>query len=290
MERWRKWFYEKDGLNYWGFSAYLVAGLGLFIAFFALLAHRWTIKPLAILLTVLSAAATYFISKYNVAIDSSMVLNTIHTDPTEVGQLLSLHMVPYVLFLVLLPVALILSLDITFRPSGRYLVSSLQVIGVALGVALACLYGNYNAIIRAGNVSKKYIVYSLVPINLISGGFNVAARAAEPYLNPPPQGRRRGRTSSGSRKPDRRAGDRRVVAAQELQPLRICASQHQSRPGHRGRPASPECGGAARLDHQRTATDPREAARQTADHRLQGGNRDVLFRELQPLRQLRCGR
>lgn len=178
-----KWFYENEGLNLWSFSAYLVAGLSLFIAFFALLAHRWTIKPLAILLTVLSAAATYFIGKYNVAIDSSMVLNTIHTDPTEVGQLLSLRMLPYVLFLVLLPVALILWLDITFRPSGKYLFSSLLVIGVALSVALGCLYGNYNAIIRAGNVSKKYIVYSLVPINLISGSFNAASKAAAPHLN-----------------------------------------------------------------------------------------------------------
>jgi lipid A ethanolaminephosphotransferase len=178
-----KWFYGRDGLDLWGFSAYLIGGLGLFIALFALLAHRWTIKPLAILLTVLSAAATYFISKYNVAIDSSMVLNTIHTDPTEVGQLLSLHMVPYVLFLILLPVGLILSLDIVFRPSGKYLVSSLLVIVVSLGIALACLYGNYNTIIRAGNVSKKYIVYSLVPINLISGGFNVASRAVTPYLD-----------------------------------------------------------------------------------------------------------
>ena len=49
-----------------------------------LLAHRRTIKPFAILLTILSAAVTYFIAKYGVAIDSSMVQNTVHTDPTEV--------------------------------------------------------------------------------------------------------------------------------------------------------------------------------------------------------------
>jgi lipid A ethanolaminephosphotransferase len=178
-----QWFHERGGLNLWGLSAYLVAGLCLFIAFVALLAHRWTIKPLAILLIVLSAAATYFISKYHVAIDASMVRNTIHTDPTEVGQLLSLHMVPYLLFLVLLPVALLLRLDITFRPSGRYLFASLQVMGVVLGIAFACLYLNYSAVFRAGNVSKKYIVYSLVPINLISSSLGVAAREAEPYLS-----------------------------------------------------------------------------------------------------------
>ena len=75
--------------------AYLLAGLCLFILIFALLAHRLTIKPLAILLTILSATVTYFIAKYGVAIDSSMILNAVHTDSTEVGQLLSLQMLPY---------------------------------------------------------------------------------------------------------------------------------------------------------------------------------------------------
>jgi len=86
IEKLAKWFRDKDGLDLLGLSAYLFAGLCVFIAVFALLAHRRTIKPLAILLTVVSAAATYFIAKYNVAVDSSMVLNTIHTDTTEAGQ------------------------------------------------------------------------------------------------------------------------------------------------------------------------------------------------------------
>ena len=149
---------------------------------FALLAHRRTIKPLAILLTVVSAAATYFIAKYNVAIDSSMVLNTIHTDTTEVGQLLSVQMIPYVLFLIVLPVLIILSLDITFKASGKYLFASAGLIGATLSIAVGSLYANYNAIHRAGNVSNKYIVYSLVPINIISSTVSVVSKSLRPYL------------------------------------------------------------------------------------------------------------
>ena len=67
----------------------------------------------------MSAAITYFIAKYNVAVDSSMVLNTIHTDATEVGQLLSLQMIPYVVFLMLIPALVILSIDITFEAIGK---------------------------------------------------------------------------------------------------------------------------------------------------------------------------
>jgi lipid A ethanolaminephosphotransferase len=182
VDKLAKWFHDKDGVDYSALSAYLVAGLCLFIVFVALLAHRRTFKPLAIALTVLSAAATYFIAKYNVAIDSSMVLNTIHTDPTEVGQLLSSGMIPYVVFLIALPVLIILSVDITFQAYGNYLFASLKLVLIALFVAVVCLYANFNGIQRAGNVSNKYIVYSLVPVNVISSSISVISNSIKPYL------------------------------------------------------------------------------------------------------------
>jgi lipid A ethanolaminephosphotransferase len=182
LERLAKWFRHGDRLDYLGLSAYLLAGLCLFVLVFTLLAHRLTIKPLAVLLTVLSATVTYFIAKYGVAIDSSMILNAVHTDSTEVGQLLSLQMLPYGVILMALPVWLIRSADITFAPSGRYLLGSLKVMGVALGVALLSVYAEYTAIFQAGNVSKKYIVYALVPINIISGSFGAASNSLKPYL------------------------------------------------------------------------------------------------------------
>jgi lipid A ethanolaminephosphotransferase len=182
FDRLAMWFRRGDGLDYPALCAYLVAGLCLFAVFFALLAHRWTIKPVAILLTILSGAVTYFIAKYGVAIDSSMILNTVHTDFTEVGQLLSPQMIPYVVFLIVVPVLVILRADISFRASWRYLVGSSALILVAFGLALASLYAQYNAILRAGNVSNKYIVYSLVPINVISGSINAASKSIKPYL------------------------------------------------------------------------------------------------------------
>ena len=182
IDKLAKWFYVNDHLDILALSAYLLAGLCLFIVVFALLAHRWTIKPFAVVLTISSALAAYFIAKYNVAVDSSMVLNTVHTDVTEVGQLLSLQMVPYVVFLMVLPILIILSTVITFRPSGRYLLDSIKLIAISLVIALALLYSNYKDIHRAGNISNKYIVYSLVPINILSSSINVIAKSLKPYL------------------------------------------------------------------------------------------------------------
>lgn len=182
IDKLAKWFHHNDRLDTIALSAYLLAGLCLFIAFFALLAHRRTIKPLAILLAIISASVTYFISKYNAAIDTSMVLNAVHTDSTEVGQLLSLQMVPYVLFLMILPALIILSMDITFKDKGRYVFSSLKLIAITLCVAVASLYLNFNAVHRAGNVSNKYIVYSLVPINFISSGIGAVSSTIKAHL------------------------------------------------------------------------------------------------------------
>jgi lipid A ethanolaminephosphotransferase len=183
IDKLAKWFAHKDGLDFYGLSAYLLAGLCLFIAFFALLAHRQTIKPIAMVLVILSGAATYFISKYNVAVDTSMIMNVVHTDSVEVGQLMSLHMLPYVVFLIVVPALMILSVEITFQPAGRYLLASAKLFAVVLVVAIAALYLNYNSVIRAGNVSKKYIVYSLVPLNLLSGGINAAYKSAKPWFD-----------------------------------------------------------------------------------------------------------
>lgn len=176
-----KWFQAGDGLDGLALSAYLLAGLCLFITVLTLLAHRWTLKPLAILLTILSAAATYFIGKYGVAIDSSMVRNVVHTDPTEVGQLLSLQMIPYGVFLMIVPIVAIVRTRITFEP-WRYLLGSAKLFFCSLGIALLSLYLQYNAILHAGNVSNKYIVYSLVPINVISGSINATTRAIKPWF------------------------------------------------------------------------------------------------------------
>jgi len=182
IDKLAKWFYGKDGLDYVALTAYLVGGLCLFIVFFLLFAHRRTVKPVAIILTAVSAVVTYFISKYNVAIDSSMVMNTIHTDSTEVGQLLSSQMIPYVLFLMILPIGVIVALEIHFQPKAMYLLGSAKVGAVSLIIAVTVLYLNYNAIHRAGNVSNKYIVYSLVPINFLSSSISVISKSVKPYL------------------------------------------------------------------------------------------------------------
>ncbi len=160
-----KWFYVKGEYDYLGLGAYYLVGLSLAIAVFMLVAHKWTIKPFAIFFTILSGMSTYFIVKYDVAIDLSMLENTLNTDPTEVRGLLSFQMIPYIFFLIILPSIGIYFVDIHFKPKGKYLIESLVAFAGSFILALALLYAQFNPIHRAGNMSRKYIVYQLTPVN-----------------------------------------------------------------------------------------------------------------------------
>jgi lipid A ethanolaminephosphotransferase len=182
IDKLSRWFIVGGRTDHFSLMAYLLAALSLLIAFFVLFAHRWTIKPAAILISICSMGATYFIAKYDVAIDTSMMLNVVHTDATEVHQLLSVQMFPYVIFLALVPIVATFCADVQFRPSAWYLMDSMKIFAIAIVIAVASLYLNYTSVIRAGNVSRKYIIYSLVPVNVISGGINAAYQAAKPWV------------------------------------------------------------------------------------------------------------
>ena len=176
-----KWFYLGDSIDYTGLIAFLTLGLCFFIASFILFAHRWTIKPLAIIFILLSATVTYFISKYNVAIDRTMVMNAMNTDVKEVRGLLSARMLPYIFFLIILPILIILRIKITFQSAVKYLSKSLLLFVLTICVGLGLVYAKFNSISRVVNISEKYVIHTLVPINYIRSIASVIHRSIEEY-------------------------------------------------------------------------------------------------------------
>jgi lipid A ethanolaminephosphotransferase len=189
FDRLSRWFIVNGQLDQTALGALLAFGWSFALAFFLLFfAHRWLIRPMAIALVVTSAMATYFIAKYDIAVDSTMVLNTLHTDPTEVSGLLSWQMLPWVLLLILLPVALILKTEVRFSRGPRYLGASVLTAVAALGIGIALVYANYDSIHRAGNVSGKYILHQLTPVNILRSASSVlisqAGEALAGYRKP----------------------------------------------------------------------------------------------------------
>ncbi|MCV6608185.1 MAG: phosphoethanolamine transferase domain-containing protein [Campylobacterales bacterium] len=176
-----KWFYiGGTEFDLVGFVAYLVLGLALFLFVYALIAHRYTTKPVTIFLIIASSASTYFIAKYNVAVDNTMLLNMVYTDTTEVGSLLSRHMIIYCVFLILIPLILLYKIEIIFDRPLRHTLTSLGIATIAFVISFVSLYSTFNNIHRAGNASDRYILYSLVPDNYLGAILDIAEEKIAP--------------------------------------------------------------------------------------------------------------
>ena len=108
IDQFVKWFLLKDKIDYIGLSAFFTLGFAVFIIFFLLISHPKTTKFFSIILCILSTISVYFIKKYDISIDRTMLMNTIYTDTSEVHSLLSKQMIPYFVFFTIITAILIL--------------------------------------------------------------------------------------------------------------------------------------------------------------------------------------
>jgi lipid A ethanolaminephosphotransferase len=116
--------------------AFMVMVFAAFNIVLTLLAFKRVLKPVVIVLCMISAGVAYFINEYGVMIDSGMFRNFAETNATEVQGLLSLKLVLYIVCLGLLPSLLLWQTPINFRHWPRELVSK-----VLVSVACAAVMG-----------------------------------------------------------------------------------------------------------------------------------------------------
>jgi len=92
----------------WGFVLALATLLtSAHFLMMALVANRWTLKPVLAVLIVATALATYFMARYSVYFDATMVRNVLRTDVGEARELLSPALLPHLLLYAVLPLVLL---------------------------------------------------------------------------------------------------------------------------------------------------------------------------------------
>jgi lipid A ethanolaminephosphotransferase len=186
LDKFAKWFTTKGVLDLTGIIGFFLVGLFLAIALFTLLAHKYTIKVFSIFIIIASTLSTYFIAKYNVAIDDSMVSNTLHTNTSESLTLFSTNMIPYLLFLSVIPIIIIIKTKIVFYKPVKHLLTSLLTFCISIAISISFVYLAFNSIHVAGNKSEKYILYQLVPVNFLFAIGGIAEDyIKENYISPP---------------------------------------------------------------------------------------------------------
>jgi len=68
-----------------------------------LLCYRYTIKPVLIILLLTSAVVAYAVDNYGIVVDENMIASVFETNPSETFDLVSYKLIPYVIFLGILP-------------------------------------------------------------------------------------------------------------------------------------------------------------------------------------------
>lgn len=152
------------------FIASLAVVFGCSIAFLlSLVCFKYTIKPIVVLLLLLSSLASYFMDSYQVIIDVTMIQNIVHSDLAEALDLLTLKMLLYFLFLGVLPGFLVYRVDLVFKSLRQELYARLKLLGVILalmGAMVAIFSGYYGTFFREHKPIRYYsnpltYVYSL---------------------------------------------------------------------------------------------------------------------------------
>lgn len=140
----------------------------------SLLAWHGTLKPVLVGLLLATATTAFFMLRYGVVIDSTMLVNVLQTDPQETLDLLSLGFMLNLILMGLLPALLVARYPLALRPwrqSARQnlllFLLSLFVLSITVFLALQPLASNMR--------NHRQLRYLMNPLNLIYASAQIAS-------------------------------------------------------------------------------------------------------------------
>ena len=152
-----------------GFLLSIVFVLIAFFSFlFTLVSSKYTLKPVMIVVLLVSSLTSYFMNSYSVVIDDSMIRNMMQTNLSESLDLLTLKQVMYFVVFGLIPSYIVYKIKLQERTFKQELLSKLKLIVIALIViaSSAFLFSKfYTSFVREHkplrySVNPAYWIYS----------------------------------------------------------------------------------------------------------------------------------
>ncbi|MGQ2979858.1 MAG: phosphoethanolamine transferase [Polaromonas sp.] len=132
----------------------------------SLLAWRWTLKPVLALLLLASAFGAYFMLAYHVVIDTSMMVNALQTNSSEVRDLLSPKLAASLLLLGVLPVAVVWRWPVAYGRWPRRSLHNLLQAGAALLVLVLLVLASFSPLASTMR-NHKQLRYLVNPLNTV---------------------------------------------------------------------------------------------------------------------------
>lgn len=147
--------------NNFGFLFSLVLVIFLLnVLIFTLLSSKWTIKPVLILVIIVSSMSSYFMNTYHMIIDDSMVQNIVQTNVSEAMDLFSIEQVLYFLFLGVLPSLFVYRYNIVNASLKREILSKIVIVFVTLLSIFAMIFvfsKHYTSFFREHKPLRYYV-------------------------------------------------------------------------------------------------------------------------------------
>ncbi|WP_228526934.1 phosphoethanolamine transferase [Noviherbaspirillum soli] len=157
----------------------LAAALGLLLTalhgfLLGLLLTRRTVKPVLAVLLLVTALAAFYMERYTVYFDVSMMRNIFHTDVREARELLSPGMLVALAVFGLAPALLLLRARVRRRPLRQALISRglfLLSMLVVAGASTLLSFQDLSALLR----NQKELRYLITPASLLVSSVRMAA-------------------------------------------------------------------------------------------------------------------
>ena len=144
--------------------------LASFIALFlTLITHKYTTKPLLILILLVSSVTGYFIDSYGLVMDDTMIQNIVQTNLDESLDLFNIKLLGYFLLLGVLPSLFVYKVTIKSHTLKVELVSKLKFIAISILVNVLLIFifsKSYTSMFREQKflryyTNPTYYVYSI---------------------------------------------------------------------------------------------------------------------------------
>lgn len=169
---WKTFFVATGGFQLANVPLYIASFTLLALAFNAFLtvfSFRYVLKPVLIVLFFVTASSSYFMNRYGIAIDASMLQNVVETDVHEATELFSWSMVLTIAVLGVLPSVLVYRVKLDYPPLRRALLINPAVIVVSLLVAGILMMGFFKTLAPAVREYRQ-MRFLLTPTNVIQAG------------------------------------------------------------------------------------------------------------------------
>jgi lipid A ethanolaminephosphotransferase len=163
--------------------ALAAALLALNLLLVALVSNRWTVKPLLALLTVGTALAAFYIQRFGIYLDPSMMRNLLRTDVAEARELLSLPLLLHMLVYAGIPLLLLWRVRVLRQPWPRALAWRVATLVAAFALLVGSVLAVYQPVASLMR-NHKELRYLITPANFLWSSAAVLAADARGAAQP----------------------------------------------------------------------------------------------------------